>query len=789
MEPPKQNFTAEYLDIKRRIERVEKIIPDVIDVFIRSFKDKGRNRGEWPYEIVDDRVNKDPTPQRKNATYSFSTNSMIMFTLAVISGVVRDSPLIPEFYIKYSKNKKLEEVLIKAFKKLINASPKPKKTPFKEDMITYSYTFGFNDPFTFSWFLELIYAIPKNLKSSGIKNIDLDTKQKMLLEESMEKIKTVAKAPHKPFLHWKLERTLSKQPEHVFPLLRVIQLLEILKRRNKDQRFDIDLIFRYFNNCIYRHLSCSAIPDSGFDPAELVFSLEGSFLCKPEAISEILIKRVFRVLIESHKQNPFWKPGRPIVATAQGETLMPVSVEIVNSILRIYSYLESDDLNEIYIPKNIDLLTRYEDWLRSRIVRGISGEKNFIGWQSEYIPNPGIIHMWETSQVLLFLIYYISFLQKYLAHRSVQDTNLSIKVIESKEENEGKKRESKWEKIKEEFEPMKGLDFLSPYKIFHRIGENYIKPRDSYNNSQFIHRDMNYSMLLYGPPGTGKTRLAKKLAEILKFPLIEITPSDFIMGGEAQVEERAKKIFQTLKEQRNVIILFDEIDRMILDRDSNLYKKQSDIFQFMTPGMLNKFQELREKEKSIFIIATNYIENIDKAIKRKGRVDDLFLLLPPDFEKRKDILNKLIVKKYKNKSNSFLNKHESILNDISKKTALFVYNELEILVEESIPRPSKKNIKKCLGNIKKNISQPTITLSNYYNRFKTSIQKEDFPTTQKPLEEFLILLYLKIEKDGDLLGNEDKKNIRKIINNNNIDKVLETIRDEEVRERLRIFFQ
>ena len=36
------------------------------------------------------------------------------------------------------------------------------------------------------------------------------------------------------------------------------------------------------------------------------------------------------------------------------------------------------------------------------------------------------------------------------------------------------------------------------------------------------------------------------------------------------MEARAKAIFKSLEEQSEVVILFDEIDRMILDRDSKL---------------------------------------------------------------------------------------------------------------------------------------------------------------------------------------------------------------------------
>ena len=67
------------------------------------------------------------------------------------------------------------------------------------------------------------------------------------------------------------------------------------------------------------------------------------------------------------------------------------------------------------------------------------------------------------------------------------------------------------------------------------------------------------------------------------------------------------------------------------------------MFQFMTPSMLVKIKDLRTKEKSIFIIATNYEERIDSAIKRSGRIDLKYLINPPNLIQRKAILVELLV--------------------------------------------------------------------------------------------------------------------------------------------------
>ena len=106
------------------------------------------------------------------------------------------------------------------------------------------------------------------------------------------------------------------------------------------------------------------------------------------------------------------------------------------------------------------------------------------------------------------------------------------------------------------------------------------------------------------------------------------------------VEARAKAVFQMLEAQEQAIILFDEIDAFLLDRDSKFYRDQETLFQFITPGMLTKINDLRKARRSIFIIATNYANRIDPAIKRVGRIDHRILLLPPNLARRKAMIEK-----------------------------------------------------------------------------------------------------------------------------------------------------
>jgi SpoVK/Ycf46/Vps4 family AAA+-type ATPase len=420
------------------------------------------------------------------------------------------------------------------------------------------------------------------------------------------------------------------------------------------------------------------------------------------------------------------------------------------------------------------------------MVRGIArlpsnkpGSKRFVGWVSEHTPAPSTIHLWETSQVLLFLAHYVLMLQQHLAQTTLQRANLSVKVSGLKRPDSwlettpsvGLKHNPQkyWTSVKREYEALLGFNPSSEYRIYRRIYENYIVPWASFSKGKLIKSDRHVSMLLYGPPGTAKTTLAHKIAEGLEYPLIEITPSDFIGGGEKEVEARAKAIFKSLEEQSEVVIFFDEIDRMILDRDSKLYLDQSDVFQFMTPGMLTKLKDLYDKRRSIFIIATNLAERIDKAAKRQGRIDDRYLVLPPDKIKRFDILEALFKKYQKNISEIPENWLSTVMKKVADKTALFVFGELDHLVHSVAHEVNDKTdsawMRKFEARILEKVEkiEPTITLTSYLSRFRATAKKrpEDFPTVQEPYEEFFLLVKLILEV-RDFLP-EEKDMVGKIV--------------------------
>src|SRR5215217_8785811 len=190
-------------------------------------------------------------------------------------------------------------------------------------------------------------------------------------------------------------------------------------------------------------------------------------------------------------------------------------------------------------------------------------------------------------------------LQRHAAARAVLAANLQISRPVREFEHKDSPTTLFWDEECAKKEPVKSLvrSNSSDLWIFERIKQDFIVPweQDDLGRKRYV------SMLLYGPPGTGKTTIAKDIATALKWPLIELSPSDFIAEGSSQVEARSRDIFDALRQQDRVVIFFDEIDRLILDRTSSRYEEQGDFFQFMIPSMLTKFQTLHDVGRVIFI--------------------------------------------------------------------------------------------------------------------------------------------------------------------------------------------
>ncbi len=150
-------------------------------------------------------------------------------------------------------------------------------------------------------------------------------------------------------------------------------------------------------------------------------------------------------------------------------------------------------------------------------------------------------------------------------------------------------------------------------------------------------------LLLFGPPGTTKTTIVRALAHGLRWPLITLSPGNFIEEGLEAIEKQARKVFEQLHSLQRAVVLFDECDELFRERNPDESNDQTrGIAAFMTASMLPKLQDLHDRGQVIFVVVTNYFQTMDPAIKRIGRIDHIIGVPWPDKAQRESIVREVL---------------------------------------------------------------------------------------------------------------------------------------------------
>ncbi len=393
-------------------------------------------------------------------------------------------------------------------------------------------------------------------------------------------------------------------------------------------------------------------------------------------ISAPIINKAFNIFFSDQREDGSWDRYNPLFHYPEIGNAYCFPFEL----LKIFFFLP-----EKFYVKFEEYIENFEKarfWIKTH--EKINRTENKVsGWCSYHHPNWKEPESWTTACIFDFLRRYYSVLKNLIRK----------KLLKSLKAQDVFKKEY-WNEVLIDVQII-----VKEKKLFLKniILDQVINPIKKGKRKNAI------GILFYGPPGTGKTLYAKSIAQELKWPLIILNPSHFLVEGFGGLVRKATEIVDKLKYLENVVVLFDEMEELIRSRAENVEYET----RLFTTSMLPMLSDLHDKENFVYICNTNKFENIDKASIRPGRFDLSIFIGPPYKEENlkmiKEYLEKLDLNddEKSNYCNIFEQNFKEKLGDLFYHDILYLMAETKNLILEGL---SEKHFTDKLSKIVQNYS-------------------------------------------------------------------------------------
>ncbi|KAF8757870.1 AAA ATPase family [Rhizoctonia solani] len=143
-------------------------------------------------------------------------------------------------------------------------------------------------------------------------------------------------------------------------------------------------------------------------------------------------------------------------------------------------------------------------------------------------------------------------------------------------------------------------------------------------------------VLFYGPPGTGKTLLAKAIANECQANFISIKGPELLTMWFGESEANVRDVFDKARAAAPCVMFFDELDSIAKARGSS-GGDAGGAGDRVLNQILTEMDGMNAK-KNVFIIGNQQTDQIDSALLRPGRLDQLIYIPLPDEPSRISIL-------------------------------------------------------------------------------------------------------------------------------------------------------
>jgi SpoVK/Ycf46/Vps4 family AAA+-type ATPase len=148
-------------------------------------------------------------------------------------------------------------------------------------------------------------------------------------------------------------------------------------------------------------------------------------------------------------------------------------------------------------------------------------------------------------------------------------------------------------------------------------------------------KSLRGGLMLYGPPGCGKTFLARAVAGEMGAKFLSLSIVDVLDMWIGNSERNLHELFEAARRNAPCVLFLDEIDALGHKRS----QVGSSSMRTLGNQLLAELDGMEGNNEGVFVLAaTNTPWDVDPALRRPGRLDRVVLVLPPDAEARRAIL-------------------------------------------------------------------------------------------------------------------------------------------------------
>jgi transitional endoplasmic reticulum ATPase len=316
-------------------------------------------------------------------------------------------------------------------------------------------------------------------------------------------------------------------------------------------------------------------------------------------------------------------------------------------------------------------------------------------------------------------------LQKALGKIAVQDGAIDIatrrwngfsvvRILSVVKELESMHRQKPFKIIKAEdiFAALRTLQGNSGLSVENAKGiNNMVLPQDLKQDLQsVIYRMRNIQQIeeaggslptgivFYGTePGTGKTECARSLAKDSGWAFLATTSNDLIADAGL-----IDKLYAQALSIRPCIIFIDEANDVLANRGFSQYSAMTNKLLTIMDGVSS------EKRDIMFVAATNYIEQIDPAVLRGGRISEKYHFEVPDYNDQAEFIK------------SFMDKSKSTFGDDVSAPAI-----VKVMIDKEI-KGTVANMSTLMQDaintmIYRGVPNDEVTLKDFYQAAERQI--------------------------------------------------------------------